>query len=80
MRTNLFRLRASELDLLLFLDDSPEADSVGRMVDDLTDYERILAEDIESAGLVRFDIGWQGVGWYRLTALGRELVRTIVRP
>ena len=23
-------------------------------------------------------IGWQGMGWYRLTALGRALVRTVV--
>jgi hypothetical protein len=79
MDTNLFRLRASELELLICLDDAAVADSVGRTIDELTDGQRIIAEDMESAGLVRFDIGWQGIGWYRLTALGRELV-CLVRP
>ena len=61
MRSELFHLRASELRLLTDLHDSQQQDAVGKSIDELNDHQRVLAEELETAGLVHFDIGWRGV-------------------
>jgi hypothetical protein len=63
----------------MLLDDGPAEDSVGKEIEDFRGYQLAVAERLQDMGLVESRFGWRFTLWFRLTAKGRNLLRTGVR-
>ncbi|GGD41804.1 hypothetical protein [Aureimonas glaciei] len=79
MTPPLFRLTASQIHVLMLLDDGPEEDSVGMELEDFRGQQAEVAVQLKKIGLVETHFGWRFSIWFRLTVKGRNLLRTGVR-
>ena len=75
----LFRLTPAQLHVLMLLNDGPAEDSVGMELEDFRGYQLVVAERLQDMGLVESRSGWRSTLWFRLSAKGRDLLRTGVR-
>ncbi|GGD29013.1 hypothetical protein GCM10011335_35200 [Aureimonas glaciei] len=75
----LFRLTPAQIHVLMLLDDGPAEDSVGMELDQFRGCQVDVAERLKDKGLVETQFGWRFTLWFRLTAKGRNLLRTGVR-
>jgi hypothetical protein len=73
----ILRVTNPQIDLLRFLNDAPEGESVGQALDALEAPQNDICRRMALRGWVEWYEGWNGSHWARLTPDGREVVRAV---